>query len=78
MSNDRIDSNMEDLVEETAEELAVNAQEYSEEIEKTIANTDGDPCNRLEFLSEYSTQHSAIPDVLSTLNSPCKIPSKKD
>ena len=55
MSNDRIDSNMEDLVEETAEELAVNAQEYSEEIEKTIANTDGDPCNRLEFLSEYST-----------------------
>ena len=46
MSNDRIDSNMEDLVEETAEELAVNAQEYSEEIEKTTANTDGDPCNR--------------------------------
>ena len=46
MSNDRIDSNMEDLVQEAAEEVAVNAQEYSEEIEKTIANTDGDPCNR--------------------------------
>lgn len=40
---------MEDLVEETAEELAVNAQEYSEEIEKTIANTDGDPCNSYEW-----------------------------
>jgi hypothetical protein len=46
MSNDRVDSNFEELVEETAEELAVNTEEISEEIEKTIANPDGDPCNR--------------------------------
>ena len=46
MSGDRIDSNLEDLVKETAEELAVKTEEYSEEIEKTVANQDGDPCNR--------------------------------
>ena len=45
MSQDPIDT-FDEIAEETAQEVAVKSEELSQEIEESLANTDGDPCHR--------------------------------
>ena len=42
---DMVDVNLDEIAQETAQEVAVQSEELAEGLEKTLVDTDGDPCN---------------------------------